>query len=426
MGEHADGKPAGQKCNLTPRGGWYPRGLKRSSAALVLVIAFACNLVGRGIGDAFMVFVLPLSNEFGWARAQVASVYSAYLLMSGLGAPLTGLLIDRWGPRVVYPLGLVILGSACLMAGHLTEIWQFQVCMGLLAGMGTSMLGMVPASMLISRWFRHRMSTAMGVAYAGLGSGTIALVPLAQHSIELQGWRETYFSMGVGLFVLLPILLLLPWKRIVGETPKHAVSDGLPASSRWQLLKAAVRSRPYWQIVTLFSGTSVTTFAVVTQVVPFFVHSGLTPLEAATAFGTAGLLSVVGIPLSGWSGDRMGPRPTVTLSFIGTLAGIVALMALTLHPVKWLVIVWVLTFGAMQGARGPIVSSLAARYFQGPGFATIYGTMFAWMSVSGAVGALISAYLYDLTGGYMAGLIFAMVSVFIAVSPFWLPRPLGK
>src|SRR5690349_6164404 len=101
-------------------------------------------MVGRGVADAFMVFVLPLSEEFGWKRAQVSSVYSAFLIVTGLAAPLTGMLIDRWGPRVVYPLGMVLLGTACLAASQLSQLWQFQLVIGLVSGLGVSMLGMVP------------------------------------------------------------------------------------------------------------------------------------------------------------------------------------------------------------------------------------------------------------------------------------------
>ena len=383
-------------------------------------------MVGRGVGDAFMVFVLPLSQEFGWGRAEVSSVYSVYLLVNGIGAPLTGMLIDRWGPRVVYPLGLVLLGAACLTASHLSAIWQFHAALGILAGMGTSMLGMVPASMLISRWFRERVSTAMGFAYAGFGTGTIVLVPLAQRSIEWQGWRDTYQTMGFALLALLPLLLMLPWRKISPPAAKATSEAAVPAPSRRQLVKDAFRSRAYWQITTLFAFTSATTFSVVTQVVPLFVESGLTPLEAATAFGTAGLLSVFGIPAAGWAGDRFGFRTTVTYSFIATFTGILALMALTFMPsAGWLVIVWIATFGMMQGARGPIVSSLAVRNFGGAGYATIYGTIFALMSIAGAIAGLISGLLYDATGGYRVGLLVSMAYVLVAVSPFWVRRPLA-
>ena len=110
------------------------------------------------------------------------------------------------------PAGLLLLGSGSLLAGHLTQLWQFQACIGILHGLGVSMLGMVPASMLISRWFRERISTAMGIAYAGFGTGTLLIVPLAQWLIETHGWRETYLFLGSAIFALSPIMVLLPWR----------------------------------------------------------------------------------------------------------------------------------------------------------------------------------------------------------------------
>jgi MFS family permease len=372
-----------------------------------------------------MVFVLPLSEQFGWQRAQVTSVYSAFLIVTGLAAPITGTLIDRWGPRIVYPLGLTLLGAACLMAAKLSQLWQFQVVIGIVSGLAVSMLGMVPASMLISRWFRDRMSTAMGVAYAGFGTGTILIVPLAQHSIEQQGWRDTYWHMGLYTLALLPLLLFLPWRRIADAPGRAASATPLGSGGRGPLA-SAVRTRPYWQIVQLFGFTSMTTFSVITQLVPFLVQSGLSPLAAASAFGSAGLLSIPGIMTAGWCADKFGVKRTVTFTFTSTFFGVLSLLAFSWTQAPWLVIAFVACFGSAMGARGPIVSSLAASHFGGTGFATVYGTMFAWMSLCGAFGAFVSASLYDFTGGYRAGLFFSMTTVLIAVSPFWSSQPLAK
>jgi MFS family permease len=116
----------------------------------------------------------------------------------------------------------------------------------------------------------------------------------------------------------------------------------------------------------------------------------------------------------------------VTLSFAGTFLGIASLLLYSWMPARWLVVAFVIGVGSAMGARGPIVSSLAASHFGGAGFATIYGTMFAWMSTSGATAAFIAGWLYDVTGGYRAGLFFAMATVLIAVSPFWTSRPLSR
>src|SRR5512144_1724072 len=103
-------------------------------ALFVLLLCFAFNMLGRGIADSYIVFLLPLSADFGWSRAQVSSVYSVYLVVTGLAGPMTGMMFDRWGPRVVYPMGVLSLGVGVLLAGGLAHLWQFYLCIGVLGG----------------------------------------------------------------------------------------------------------------------------------------------------------------------------------------------------------------------------------------------------------------------------------------------------
>jgi MFS family permease len=77
-----------------------------------------------------------------------------------------------------------------------------------------------------------------------------------------------------------------------------------------------------------------------------------------------------------------------------------------------------------MGTRGPIVSSLSARYFAGPQVATIYGGIYSANALGAAFGALMGGALHDLTGGYRAGLALALVFVVLAVLPFWTVREL--
>ncbi len=93
--------------------------LKPARVALnVLALCFALSVLGRGLGESFTVFLKPISESFGWDRAQVVSVYSLTWLAGGLTAPLVGRLFDRSGPRIVYSLGLLLLGGAFLVASH--------------------------------------------------------------------------------------------------------------------------------------------------------------------------------------------------------------------------------------------------------------------------------------------------------------------
>src|SRR6516165_940999 len=84
----------------------------------VLALCFALSVLGRGLGESFTVFLLPISESFGWDRAQVVSVYSVTALAGGLASPLIGRLFDYSGPRSVYSLGLLLLGGAYLFAAN--------------------------------------------------------------------------------------------------------------------------------------------------------------------------------------------------------------------------------------------------------------------------------------------------------------------
>ncbi len=395
--------------------------------ALVLALCFVFNMLGRGLGDSYIVFLLPLGNEFGWSRSEVSSVYSIYLVVVGLSAPATGWMFDRFGPRAVYATGFLSLGAGFFLAGGLTQLWQFQLCVGVLGGIGVSALGMVAASSLIRRWFRRNMSTALAVAYAGFGLGEILIVPLTQYLIGAQGWRETYRILGVTLLVLLPFVALLPWRAFAaGNDDYQAHQRSLAPEGTFSALARALRTPGYWLLVQVFVFTALAMYTVVVQMVAYFVDIGFAPLQAASAFGTSGLLSVMGMIATGWFCDRIGYRATATATFVSTFLGIALLLALSYRPSGELLVAFVLVFGIGQGARGPIIASIAARLFPGAGFSTIYGTIFACMSIGSALGSLMSGALHDLTGGYRASFFFSMGCVLLAVMPFWTSKTLGR
>lgn len=384
----------------------------------VLALCFFFNFVSRGIGDTYMVFLLPLQSQFGWQRAQMTSVYSTLMLVAGLASPVAGLVFERFGPRVLYAGGVALLGAGYLIASQATQLWHFYVGIGVFVGLGGGAVGMVPAAALLSWWYRGRMSSAIGVAYAGFGCGSLVMVPLAQALIDAGGWREAYACMGIALFVLCFAALWLPWRAITA--PRPAPESRPHGSGAPRPLRAAFAQRRFWLLVQVMFFTALGMYLVIVQSVVYLVDVGFTPLQAATAFGAAGMLSVVGVSISGWFSDRFSPRKAATISFIGTALGVAMLYALTYRASEVLLIAYVLLFGVCQGARGPVVAGLSARMFAGPGQATVYGAIYALMSIGTGLGALLSGALHDWTGGYRAGFLLALVAIAFAAAPFWM------
>jgi MFS family permease len=384
----------------------------------VLAACFALNMFGRGLGDTYAVFLLPLEREFGWTRSQLTGVYSVYLLVNGFTAPLVGLAFDRLGPRWVFGAGIACLGAAFFLAGGLVSLWQFYLFIGALVGLAVSLNGMVPGSALLVRWYRARLSTALGIAFSAVGVGTLIFVPLAQYLVSEYGWRFAYRVFGSALLVLAPLVLFaIPWRLFAAGDPHYR-----PKSSKGEggwTLRAAMRTRVYWGLAQLFFCTATAMFSVVVQLVAFLVDAGFSPLTAATAYGMLGMLSAASVMGSGFLSDRFGYRQTATVSFAGTASGMALLLFLTAFPSTGLLVLFVAMFGLCMGVRGPLVSSVCAKYFAGANVATIYGTIYATNAIGAAFGSYLGGLLHDLTGGYRAGLTLALVSIAAAAAPFW-------
>lgn len=399
----------------------------RGAALGVLATVFAFNLMGRGSGETYTVFLLPLEREFGWSRSQLAIAYSIYLLVGGLLAPFVGTLFDRFGPRVVYAAGLAFIAAAYLLAATLSSLWQFYFYMGFMIGAGVALVGMVPASGLLTRWYQARLSAAIGLAFSAGGCGLLVFVPFTQLLLAHLDWRTTYRSIGIALLVLVPLVAAaIPWRRFAAGHPElRRRQRGSARNERWTL-RAALRTRIYWALAAMFFFTATGMFTVLPQTVVYLIDSGFDPVVAATAYGITGMLSVISVAGTGFLAVQFGYRRTVTASYIGSGLGMLMLALLSLHAAGWLLIAYVLVFGMCQGVRGPIISAICTAKFAGARVATIYGTIYAMNALGAAVGSLMGGLLFDLTRSYRPGFAFAIMAMVLAALPIWVVRELRE
>jgi MFS family permease len=384
----------------------------------VLALCFALSVLGRGLGDSFTVFLKPLSEDFGWDRAQAVSVYSLTWLAGGLTAPLVGRLFDRSGPRTVYSLGLALLGGAFLTAAHAQQLWQFQLSVGVCVGIGIAFIGNVPNSILLGRWFGPRLPTAMAVVYSATGAGVLILLPASQVLIDHLGWRGAYQIFGgVALFLLLP-LLLLPWRLFSTGSPnvvKKADPDFIDEG--WTLL-SAMRHHAFWALFATFFFTAIGMYAIAAQVVAYLIDAGFPPLQAATAWGFSGVVLLFGmLGISSLDGV-IGRRPSVLFSYAISIVGIVMLWGLQWYPNFWLLTGFVVCFGSMIGSRGPLLSATAMKIFRGERVGTIYGTISVGSGLGSAFGSWGGGLIHDWTHSYNPLIAFALVSVILGMIPF--------
>jgi len=394
---------------------------KQRMAIGVLAVCTALNFLSRGVSDSYAVFLLPLEREFGADRATLTGIYSVYMLVHGIAAPLVGMAFDRLGPRAVYAGGLLCYGFTYALAGSIGALWQLYVLAGLAGGMAAAATGMVPASGLASRWFRARLPMAMGILYASVGTGLLLFAPIAQWLIDAFGWRGAYRALGAGMLVLLPLLLVLPWRRMAAGRPDYAIGGirRTAEGAAWTLSRA-VGTTAFWALFAVMFVTALSTYAINVQVVAYLVEIGFAPLQAASVYGLVGMLSVFGMLGAGAAAGRFGERAVATFAYACSIAGILALALLQTTASQVLLVAFVALFGTVAGSRGPLVAVLSARLFAGRGMGAIYGAIMLGLGLGGAVGSWGVGVLHDLTGGYRAGFALGASGAVAGIVLFWL------
>src|SRR6266481_3736946 len=388
------------------------------TALFVLALCFALSVLGRGLGESFTVFLKPISENFGWDRAEVVSVYSLTALAGGLSAPLIGRLFDHSGPRTVYSLGLLLLGGAFLTAAFAGQLWQFQLSIGLCVGIGIAFIGNVPNSTLLGRWFGPRLPTAMAVVYSATGAGVLILLPASQILIDHIGWRGAYQLFGAIALILLVPLLLLPWRRFSTGSPhvvKRAEEDVI--DDGWTL-PDAMRHHAFWALFSTFFFTAVGMYAIAPQVVAYLFDAGFPPLQAATAWGFSGVVLLFGMLGVSSLDGLIGRRPSVLFSYALSIIGILMLWGLQWHPNIWLLTGFVVCFGSMIGSRGPLLTATAMKIFRGKRVGTIYGSISIGSGLGSAFGSWAGGLIHDVSHSYNPLIVFALIAVVLGMIPF--------
>ena len=403
-----------------------PRGREAFTPWIVVGTVWITLAIASGLYFSFPVFFVALLEEFGWSRGATAAAFSISSIVQGLLSPVIGMLVDRIGPRRVILAGTFVLAGACMLASRIGSLWSLYLVTGVLAATGVCAVSWVPSGALIARWFADRRGSMMGLAFSGMGAGVLVMGPLAQWLIAGHGWRAAYLVLGVGtLVVLVPVVWLG-----VREAPATAAgarpdavrpAPGIGGGGRD--IRAALRTRAFWALFFAYLCTPLAVFPVVTHQVAFAVDQGFPRLFVAGIFGLTGLLSVVGRIVFGFAADRIGRAMSATISYACTAAGTLCLLALETWRDAAPLYAYALFFGLGFGARGPIITAIAAQLFQGRRFGVIYGILSVGNGVGGAIAPWFGGAIHDLTGSYRVAFLVAVGFCALGATCFWLARP---
>ena len=404
---------------------------------VIVAVTFVTMGIGVNARTSFSLFFSPIIDEFGWERGVTAGAFSFGFLVSAVLSPLMGKLMDRTGPRTVMELGVVLMGVGLLIAPLTTQPWHLYLTIGVLVGSGSVCLGYSGQSLFLPNWFVRRRGLAVGIAFAGVGVGSITLLPWVQSMIDGAGWRQASLAMGILILVVLAPLNLLLRKRPEdmalrpdgdaaplpgGSAPPSNILDAGWAATDWTLSRALGTARFWWLALGYFCGLYVW-YAVQVHQTKYLVEIGFGSTAAAWALGLVSLLGIPGQIALGALSDRIGREWIWTISCIGFAICFAALIALETAPTLLLVYLMVAVQGFLGYGLTSVMGAVVAEIFAGRHFGTIFGTVMFVALAGGAAGPFVTGLLHDLLGNYRLAFMIGIALSGVSTAAIWLAGP---
>ena len=394
----------------------------------IVFAGFGLMVLGGGLlFHSFGAYVKVLEDEFGWSRTELSLAFALQRVETGFLGPIHGWAVDRYGPRLIMLIGVVIFGVALASFSLVDSLLGFYLVFALIA-IGSSLSSMLSVSTAIVNWFQRRRALALGVMSTGVAAGGL-FTPAVVWALEGWGWRTTAVVSGC-----IVLLLGLPLASLVRTRPRDhgRTPDGLPPAAAAAAAampetsfnaREAMRTRAFW-LLSLGHASGLLTVGAIS--VHLFVYvTGEFGVSSATAARLITLLTamlVVGMLIGGVFGDRINKRVIIVSAMFGHMS---AMLLLAWSPSFWLVTLAVALQGVAWGARGPLTSALRADYF-GPGsYGQIQGFSSLIVMMGMMLGPLIAGIIYDAQGTYApAFLLLALTSALGSLCFLFATRPM--
>jgi sugar phosphate permease len=367
-------------------------------------------LIGALMFHAYGAYVVKLREEFGWSKTLLSAGFAMARAESGIFGPLQGWMTDRFGPRVLIRVGMVIFGIGFMLFSTINSPVTFFLTFFMMA-VGSSLGGYLPTGVAIVSWFRQRRALALSISSCGMAVGGI-LVQFVALSLTHWGWRWTAFASGV-----LVLLIGIPLGQVIRHRPEPygylpdgrspdapregPSAAGPPAPVVNFTAGEAVRTQAFW-CISLGHGAALLVVSAV--MVHLIVHVterlGYSLQQAASVLALLTVVQLVAQLSGGWAGDRFSKRAIVVGCMVGHAAGLLLLAHATAF---WMLVVFAVVHGAAWGIRGPLMSAIRADYFGAASFGMISGISSMVLMLGMMGGPLVAGIIADRTGSYVLG-----------------------
>ncbi len=381
---------------------------------IIAIVTFFIQLVSFGLLNTYGIFFVQLSSEFGWSRAVTSGPRALHSIISGLISIVAGRLNDRFSPRLVITVFVIIFSLGYALMSQTNTIWQFYLFYGVILGIGMSG-SEVPVLSTLARWFVKRRSMMTGVVKVGAGLGILILPLSVSWLISSYGWRVAYLVIGlVSLVILVSATQFMKREPSqIGQLPDGGtvIEDNSTLEAKGLSTQQAIRSRLFWLLGSMFFLYSLSSFTILTHIYPHAVDLGISEATATNFLASIGGASIVGRLVMGNAGDRISNKLAIIID-LSILS--VALLWLQFANEVWMLYLFVALYGFAHGGLFTLLPPIIAELFGLVSHGAIFGTIVFIGHVGASIGPVVAGYIFDVTGSYQLGFILITISSIIA------------
>ena len=384
---------------------------------VIVAAGFLILMIAWGLLYSYGIFFEDLSKEFGWSRTMVSGAYSVFMVLHCALYPVVGMLNDKYGPRKSSLLCVILMSSGFALMSYINAPWQLYALYGVVIGSGISFV-YIPITSTVTHWFEKRRGIALGIVTAGVGMGTMTLLPFSQFLISNFGWRSSYL-----IIAIFPLIIILPVSRLLRLNPSEKGllpygageiaskrTDTSLASTRNFTIREAVKERNFWILFTIGAFSFLAVQLIMVHLKTNITDVGISPMTAATILGTVGGASLIGRIAVGGASDRIGRKQAY---FIALLLMTIMMVWLLEARQPWQFFVFSAIFGFGYGGCVPLPAAMIGDWFGAESHGRILGVLSLSGMVAG-IGPIIAGYIYDVKGSYNLAFIIAAVMLFMA------------
>jgi MFS family permease len=369
------------------------------------------------------LFVIPLEEALGLERSMSSVLFAVGSMVAGLSAPISGALMDRYGPRMTLLVSVVVSALGYVLFAFSTNTAMvFIVFIGVISPVILNVAFNASAA-FVNNWFHRYKATAMSFLQVGSSLGAIMIIPSMAFVIDTWDWR--WAAVTAGAFVLVLGLPAALWSR---NTPEEMglLPDGQePSDAEGQVAmieptaKEAFKTPTFWFMVAavMFFGGAQAGMSI--HFVPMMVWKGLGEVQGAWVLTIMALVSTPAVLVMGPLADKLG---RLTVAGMTSVVVAIGMVLLNFADERWAIWGAALIIAPNFGMY-PLIWAALGEAFGRKAFSTIRGTVMAG-TIGGTLGLPIAAgVLFDQTGSYTSVLWIITVMWLVAAALLFLaPR----